>query len=101
VDLGRYAITEIAGDRGKFRVPTLRNVEISRPYMHDGRFNTLEEVISHYASAVKSHTNLDPIFINGGTVGIPLNTTEQRQIIAFLKTLTDHEFSKDARLAEQ
>lgn len=76
----------------KFKVPGLRNVEVSGPYLHDGRFNTLEEVLEYYASGVKKETGLDPLMQQHGQTGIPLTAAEQKKIILFLKTLTDHAF---------
>jgi cytochrome c peroxidase len=99
-DIGRDSITQIGADRGKFRVPSLRNIELTRPYMHDGRFYTLEEVLSHYNSGVKNHPNLDPELKKGSSLGIGLTKVEQGFIISFLKTLTDHEFIQDKRFAE-
>lgn len=99
-DRGRDSITQTGSDRGKFRVPSLRNIELTRPYMHDGRFYTLEDVLEHYNSGVKDHENLDPDLKKNGTRGIPLSRTQQQQIISFLKTLTDHEFINDKRFAE-
>jgi cytochrome c peroxidase len=99
-DVGRYRVTELPNDKYKFKVPSLRNVEKTAPYMHDGRFYTLEAVLNHYASGVKSTSTLDPILNNSGTVGIPLTGTEKAQIIAFLKTLTDTEYLNDSRFSE-
>jgi cytochrome c peroxidase len=96
-DIGRDSITHLEADRGKFRVPSLRNVELTSPYMHDGRFATLKEVLQHYNSGVKHHTNLDPELQRNGRLGITLTTKEQDQLIAFLKTLTDKEFVSDKR----
>ncbi|AOM80404.1 cytochrome-c peroxidase [Pedobacter steynii] len=76
----------------KFKVPSLRNVEVSGPYLHDGRFNMLEEVLQYYASGVKADADLDPLMQQHGKAGIPLTATEQKKIIVFLKTLTDHAF---------
>lgn len=76
----------------KFKVPSLRNVEVSGPYFHDGRFSTLEEVLSFYASGVKTAPGLDPLMQQHGKTGIPLTAAEQKKIIVFLKTLTDHAF---------
>lgn len=76
----------------KFKVPSLRNVEVSGPYLHDGRFNTLEEVLQYYASGVKADADLDPVMQQHGKAGIPLTAAEQKKIIVFLKTLTDHAF---------
>ena len=60
-DLGRGAVTGNATDNGKFKVPTLRNIEVSGPYMHDGRFATLDEVIEHYSSGVTISSTIDPL----------------------------------------
>lgn len=76
----------------KFKVPSLRNVEVTGPYLHDGRFNTLEEVLQYYASGVKNEANLDPAVQHNGKAGIPMTAEEQKKIILFLKTLTDHAF---------
>jgi cytochrome c peroxidase len=69
-------------------VPSLRNVEMTAPYMHDGRFYTLEEVLRHYTTGVQQSQNVDPLVKNG----IALSEDEQAKIVAFLKTLTDREF---------
>ncbi|MDH4462131.1 MAG: cytochrome c peroxidase [Flectobacillus sp.] len=98
-DDGRMRITELAADKNKFKVPTLRNIEASRPYMHDGRFTTLEQVLDHYSSTVTETANLDPSLKKNGVLGIPLTSTEKTQIIAFLKTLTDRDFLADKRFA--
>ncbi|CAM4052654.1 cytochrome c peroxidase [Pedobacter westerhofensis] len=96
-DRGRDSITHLISDRGRFRVPTLRNIEITRPYMHDGRFGSLKQVLQHYASNVRNHANLDPILNKTGSRGIPLSIVEQSQLIAFLKTLTDIHLINDRR----
>lgn len=99
-DLGRYRVTENPLHKYKFKVPSLRNVELTAPYMHDGRFYTLEAVLNHYANGITSTENLDPILNNNGNLGIPLTTDEKTKIIAFLKTLTDYEFISNPRFAE-
>lgn len=99
-DLGRYRVTENELDKYKFKVPSLRNIEKTAPYMHDGRLFTLEAVLNHYASGVVHTQNLDPILNANGTLGIPLTAAEKSKIIAFLKTLTDHQFLTDRRFAE-
>ena len=91
-DQGRYTITLNEADRLKFRVPSLRNVEKTFPYMHDGRFATLEQVIDHYRSGVKDSPTLDPVLKQSGSLGIALTDTEKKQVVAFLKTLTDNTF---------
>jgi len=99
-DLGRYRVTENEQDKYKFKVPSLRNIEKTAPYMHDGRLFTLEAVLNHYASGVVHTQNLDPILNANGALGIPLTAAEKSKIIAFLKTLTDHQFLTDRRFAE-
>ena len=95
-DSGRYLITNINSDMGKFKVPSLRNIELTYPYMHDGRFETLPQVLNHYSSEIKQSSTLDQSLTNG----IALNNTEKQQLIAFLKTLTDREFINDPRFKE-
>jgi cytochrome c peroxidase len=100
-DNGRAHITQLAEDEGKFRVPSLRNVEVTAPYMHDGRFWSLEKVVAHYATSVVKSSTLDPLLIQpNDKLGIPLSDKEQQQIVAFLKTLTDQEFLNDKRFSE-
>jgi cytochrome c peroxidase len=99
-DVGRYRLTELEQDKYKFKVPSLRNIEKTAPYMHDGRFYTLEAVLNHYASGVVNTQNLDPSLNNSGTLGIPLTVTEKTLLIAFLKTLTDTEFLTNPKFAE-
>lgn len=100
-DEGRKKVTELESDKYKFKVPSLRNIEHTAPYMHDGRFNSLESVMNFYTSGVVHTTNLDPILIgSGGSTGISLTELEKQQIIAFLKTLTDQTFLTDKRFSE-
>jgi cytochrome c peroxidase len=99
-DVGRYRVTLLDADRYKFKVPSLRNVEKTKPYMHDGRFLTLEAVLDHYSSGIVNSVTLDPSFNNGGTLGIPLTSLEKTKIIAFLKTLTDNQYLTDSRFSE-
>ena len=90
-DLGRAKVTSNASDNGKFKTPTLRNVEMSAPYMHDGRFTTLEEVVEHYNSGGKYSTTVDPLMKKLG-IGLQLSNQEKKDLVAYLKTLTDNEF---------
>ena len=92
-DSGRAHITGNATDRYKFKTPSLRNIEVTAPYMHDGRYQTLNDCLNHYTSSVVNSPTLDPL-LSGG---IPLNTQEKADIIVFLKTLTDHKFLADQR----
>lgn len=96
-DEGRYLITQNPFDLAKFKVPSLRNVELTNPYMHDGRINQLKDVISFYSGNIKAHANLDSSLpING----FNFSDTEQNQIIAFLKTLTDYQYISNPKFAE-
>ena len=99
-DIGRYRVTELDQDKYKFKVPSLRNVEKTKPYMHDGRLLTLEGVLDHYSSEVVDSATLDPILKQNGTLGINLYTTEKSALIAFLKTLTDTQYLTDKRFSE-
>ena len=90
-DLGRGKITNDPNDYGKFKTPTLRNIEFSAPYMHDGRFATLEEVIEHYNSGGKYSSTVDPLMKKIG-IGLQLTNQEKEDLVAFLKTLSDTEF---------
>ncbi len=86
-DDGRGRVTLNTADNGKFKVPSLRNIEVTGPYMHDGSFNTLEDVIDHYAQGGKGNVNQSPK-IGGFTI----TNQEKQDLIAFLKSLTDQEF---------
>jgi cytochrome c peroxidase len=78
-------------DSGLFKTPTLRNVALSAPYMHDGRFNTLEEVVEHYNSGGISSSTIDP-FMKYTTGGLDLAPQQKEALLAFLNTLTDTTF---------
>ncbi len=95
-DRGLASITGNVVDNGLFRVPTLRNITLTTPYMHDGRFQTLEEVVEHYNSGMKYAPNLDPNFAvrfkNKEYQGLGLSEKEKRQLVAFLESLTDTSF---------
>lgn len=92
-DKGVGGLTNRQSDMGVFKVPMLRNVELTFPYMHDGRFETLEDVIEHYSSNIKAHSNLDENLkdINGQPKNMNFSTEEKAALVAFLKTLTDVE----------
>lgn len=96
-DLGRYQITLNLDDYNKFRVPSLRNIERTPPYMHDGRFQTLEQVLEHYINDVQDTPQLDPLLKKNGKGGIALTPDEKSDILAFLRTLTDYDFLSDRR----
>lgn len=99
-DRGRYRVTLDWNDNMKFRVPSLRNVEYTAPYMHDGRFTTLEAVLNFYSDLVENQPNLDPLLKKDGHVGIRMNPSEKHYIIAFLKTLSDQNFITNKAFAE-
>ena len=100
-DGGRAEVTLREEDRGKFKVPSLRNVEYTGPYMHNGKFQTLESVLEFYATGVQISATLDPTLVNDdGTVGVPLTAEEKKKIIAFLRTLSDEQFLSDRRFSE-
>ncbi len=87
-DIGRAKISLNPSDSFKFKVPTLRNIEFSYPYMHDGRFSSLYQVLDHYTNNVQPNSNL-PLELKNG---IQLNSNEKTDIIAFLLTLSDRAF---------
>ncbi|GGG40800.1 cytochrome-c peroxidase [Hymenobacter glacieicola] len=99
-DSGRAHITGAARDRGKFKVPSLRNVARTAPYMHDGRFTTLPQVLAHYDHGVVASPTLDPLLRQpDGRRGLPLTAPQQADLLAFLQTLTDESFLSNPQLA--
>jgi cytochrome c peroxidase len=92
-DAGRGKITGHKTDDGKFAVPSLRNVLLTAPYMHDGRFATLAQVIEHYSTGVKRSATLDPNLAKHPDGGVPLNAADKKALVAFLQTLTDGQLS--------
>ena len=100
-DSGRAHITARPTDVGRFKVPSLRNVVRTAPYMHDGRFETLAQVLAHYDHGVVPSRTLDPLLRQpNGRLGIPLTAQEQVDLLAFLNTLTDNTFLTDRRLMQ-
>ncbi len=95
-DSGRARITGNPLDKYKFKTPSLRNIEKTAPYMHDGRFYTLDQCLTHYISGIVSSPTLDPQLSSGITMTIQ----EKNDIIVFLKTLTDTKFLTDYRYSE-
>lgn len=91
-DDGREKATNNTADKGKFKVTSLRNIELTPPYMHDGRFKTLEEVVQHYNTGLTQSATLDPALVyplNNG--GLLLSNQDVQDLVAFLKTLTDED----------
>ena len=107
VDLGVGAVTGNPADNGKFKVPSLRNIELTAPYMHDGRFATLEAVVEFYNSGVQAHPNLSaPLRNPPGSPGagqprrLNLSTAQKAALVAFMKTLTDRAVTSDERFSD-
>jgi cytochrome c peroxidase len=100
-DKGVGGVSFNSSELGTFKVPTLRNIAITGPYMHDGRFATLSEVIDHYSTGIKSHPNLASELRSptGGARQMNFSATDKENLIAFLNTLTDDEFKVDERFA--
>ncbi|WP_140938370.1 cytochrome-c peroxidase [Sphingobacterium lumbrici] len=96
-DQGRYEITGLESDKLKFKVPSLRNLAYTSPYMHDGSFITLEAVINHYRREIKQTDNLDPLLRDG----ITLSNIEISDLTAFLNTLNDEKFIRNTLFSEQ
>lgn len=102
-DLGAFeTFMQNAAFRGRFKTSTLRNIELTAPYMHDGRFKTLEEVVEHYNSGIKNHPTLSPALIapNGSPVRLNFNDTQKTALVAFLKTLTDNNIATDPKWSD-
>jgi cytochrome c peroxidase len=102
-DLGVFEAINNPNFEGAFKVPSLKNIELTAPYMHDGRFATLEEVVEHYNSGIQNHQNLGQALRDPQT-GLPvqLNLTEQEKtdLVNFLKTLTDDDISTDEKFSD-
>ncbi len=90
-ELGRFNVTHVAGDIGKFKTPSLRNIKLTAPYMHDGSFDTLEEVIDYYNTGSEKNPYLDPAIF-------PLNLSEleKADLVAFLRALTSPNISNSS-----
>lgn len=100
-DQGRFVITRNESDRYKFKVPSLRNIALTAPYMHDGRFVTLEQVLNHYSDNMQPSATLDDVFKQpSGKTGISLTPAEKQSIILFLRTLSDDQFIRSAELSD-
>ena len=94
-DYGRMKVTKNKSDSLKFKVPTLRNIEFSYPYMHDGRFKTLSQVLKHYTLGIHQSSTLSKVLVKK----LVLSSNEKVDLIAFLLTLTDRQFLFDPRFS--
>jgi cytochrome c peroxidase len=92
LDKGKAEFTGKDSDVGLFRIPSLRNIAVTAPYMHDGRFKTLKEVLDFYSEGVNQSFNIDSKMEYAHQGGVKLTSEEKEKIIAFLKTLTDTSF---------
>jgi cytochrome c peroxidase len=101
VDKGVGGITNIALQNGEFKVSSLKNIQLTAPYMHDGRFTTLEQVVEHYNSGIQPHPNLAPQLRNPDGTPKRLNLTadQKASLVAFLKTLTDNAIGTDEKFS--
>lgn len=95
-DNGRFRLTNDSADEATFKIPSLRNVGLTAPYMHDGRFSTLEEVVEHYNSGGKNHKNKSHLI-----KPLQLSTQEKADLVAFLNSLTDYDFVNDQKWKEE
>ena len=91
-DLGRGGVTQNPEEYGKFKVTTLRNIAFTAPYMHDGRFTTLDEVIEHYSSGIHMSPTIDPLIEFANQGGVQLDAQEKYLLKKFLLTLSDYNF---------
>lgn len=98
-DIGREKVTNRTTDHAKFKVTSLRNIALTAPYMHDGRFKTLEEVVEHYNSGIKKSATLDPALNATTNTGLRLSAQDKSDLVAFLKTLTDNSLATDERFS--
>ncbi len=102
VDRGFAGVTDAARHEGTFKVPSLRNIAVRAPFMHDGRFETLEEVIDHYSEGVQASPNLGPpFFVSDGAVAqFNLTDEDKAALVAFLNTLTDEAMLADPKFSD-
>jgi cytochrome c peroxidase len=103
-DLGREGFSQRYQDRGRFRVPSLRNIALTAPYMHDGRFQTLEQVLNQYNEHVQPHATLSPLVMEAtnqrGGKTLLLTEAEKKAVVAFLHMLTDSTFISNPQFAD-
>jgi len=101
-DPGVGGITGNFRDLGKFKIPSLRNVQLTAPYMHDGRFATLDDVLNHYSHGIQANANLDIRLQDqfGSPRHFDISDSEKKAIIEFLKTLTDYDFVSDPKFSD-
>jgi cytochrome c peroxidase len=96
---GYHDVTGDLKDLGKYKTPSLRNVEYTAPYMHDGRFSSLEEVVEFYSTGIQNSETVDPFITYAHQGGLQLTYDEKAALVAFLKTLTDPDFFTNPELS--
>ena len=94
-DLGLGKVTGDPADNGKFKSPSLRNLAFTAPYMHDGRFITLDEVINHYSEGLQNSSTIDPLMKKVAQGGVQLSAQDKADLKAFLLSLSDYEFIRN------
>jgi cytochrome c peroxidase len=101
LDKGLGGVTERTEDNGVFKSSSLRNISLTAPYMHDGRFKTLEEVMDFYSTGIQGHANLHPLLRddNGQALKMNFSPQDKKDLIAFLKTMTSYDVLSDTRFA--
>lgn len=100
-DNGVGAANNNPNDNGKFKTPSLRNIALTAPYMHDGRFATLDDVLQFYSNDIQNHPNLDRVLrTNNGPRRLNLNANDRAALVAFLNTLTDETFINDPKFSD-
>ena len=99
-DPGRGGITGNPNDMGRFKIPTLRNIALTAPYMHDGRFANLDQVIDHYSTGLVSSPTIDPLMEHLATAGVQLDVQERDLLKKFLMTLTDYNFVNNPKFQD-
>jgi cytochrome c peroxidase len=100
-DLGLGSVTGDPSDNGKFKSPTIRNLAFTAPYMHDGRFNTLDEVINHYSEGLQNSPTIDPLMKKVAEGGVQITIEEKADLKAFLLTLSDSDFINNIAFQNQ
>ncbi|SFZ89728.1 cytochrome c peroxidase [Flaviramulus basaltis] len=100
-DIGLGAVTGDPADNGKFKSPSLRNLNFTAPYMHDGRFTTLDEVINHYSEGLKNSVTIDPLMKKLTQGGVGLTDIDKTDLKAFLLSLSDYEFINNPNFKNQ
>ncbi len=100
-DYGLEYVTGLKSDRGKFKTPTLRNLKYTAPYMHDGRFKTIDDVINHYSEGLVFSSTIDPLMKSAYKGGVHLSDKEKKQLKAFLLTLSDEEMINNSEYEQE